>query len=85
MSERYNDNMKRAKPPDTQLGIFKIYILLENSAEGRGSRRERCWYYVVSVFENTPQNLVVQGRAQLEHNSHIVEVGVEPTCLRVNP
>ena len=24
--------------------------------------------------------LVVQGRAQLEHSSHIVKVGVEATC-----
>ena len=48
--------------------------MLENSAEGLGPRKERCWRYVVSVFENTPKNLVVQGRAQLENSSHIVKV-----------
>ena len=56
----------------TQLGILKIYMFSENSAEGLRSRRERYWRYVVYVFENTPKNLVVQGRAQLEHSSHIV-------------
>ena len=45
---------------------------------------ERCWSYIVSVFENTPKNLVIQGRAQLEHNSHIVMVGVEATCYYFN-
>ena len=38
------------------------------------------WSYVVSAFENTTKNLVVQGRVQLEHSSHIVKVGVEATC-----
>ena len=49
------------------------------------SRRERCWHYIVSVFENTPKNLMVQGSAQLEHSSHIVKVGVETTGLHLNP
>ena len=49
-------------------------ILLENSTEGLRSWRELCWSLVVSVFENTPKNLVVQGRAQLENSSHIVKV-----------
>ena len=56
----------------------------EDLAEGLGSNRERCWSYILSVFENTPQNLVVRGRAQLEHSSHIVKVGVESTCLHLN-
>ena len=59
--------------------------MLENSAEGLGSRRECCWHYVVSFFENTPKHLVVQGRMQLDHSSHIVKVGVETTCLHFNP
>ena len=33
-----------------------------------------------SIFENTTKKLVVQGRVQLEHSSHIVMVGVEATC-----
>ena len=58
---------------------------MENSAEGLGSRRERCWCYVVSIFDNTPTNLVVQRRAHLGHSVHIVKVGGEATCLDFNP
>ena len=55
--------------------------LSENSAESLGFRRERCWSYIVSLFENTPKILVVQGRVQLEYSSHIVKVGVEATSF----
>ena len=48
----------------------------ETLAEDLGSRRECCWHYVVSAFENIPKNLVVQGRVQLEHSSHIVKVSI---------
>ena len=85
MSQRYNNNIKRPKPLRYSARDLKnLCILLENSAEGLKSRRERCWHYVVSVFENTPKHLVVQGRMQLEHSSHIVKVGVEATCLHFN-
>ena len=96
MSQIYNDNIKRPKPKENQLGIlgssfreFTHYV--ENSAEGLQSRRECCWGYV-SIFENTPKKLPhlspkscttllsLQGKAQLEHSSHIVNVGVEATC-----
>ena len=40
---------------------------------------------LVSFFENTPKNLVVQGRVQLEHSSHIIKTGVEAKCLHFNP
>ena len=49
-------------------------------AEGLGSREEHCWSYVVSAFENTNKNLMVQGRVQLEPSSHVVKVGVKGTC-----
>ena len=42
-----------------------FHVLLENLAEGLRSRREYCWGYV-SMYENTPGNLVVEGRMQLE-------------------
>ena len=29
MNQRYNDNIKRAKPQDTQLGILKIYAFCQ--------------------------------------------------------
>ena len=64
--------------------LKNLCILPENSAEGLGYRRERCWRYVVSVFKNTPKNLVVQGRVRLEHSSHIIKVGVEAICLHFN-
>ena len=86
MSQRYNDNIKRPKPLRYSARDLKnLRILHENSAEGLGSRRECCWRYVVSVFGYTPKHLVVQGRKQLEHSSHIVKVGVEATCLHFNP
>ena len=53
---------------------MNLYIWLENSAEGLGFSRECYWSYVVSVLENTPKNLLVQGRVQLEHSSHIVRL-----------
>ena len=82
MSQRY-DNIKRPKLQDTQLGILKIYAFCQKVQQR--FRREHCWHYVESVFENTPKNLVVQGRVQLEHSSHIVKVGVNDTCLHFNP
>ena len=65
--------------------LKNLCIFQGNSAEALGSRREHCWHYVISVFQNTPKNLVVQGRVQWEHSSHIVQVGVEATCLHFNP
>ena len=80
MSEIYNDNIKTPKPQNILLGTLKIYVFSRNLAEGLGSTKEHCQGYVVSAFENTTKNLVVQGRVQLEHSSHIVKVGVEATC-----
>ena len=62
---KHNENIKRPMP--------------KNPIEDLRSRREHCWSYVVSVFENIPKNLVVQGRVQLEHSSQIVKVGIEAT------
>ena len=61
-----------------------VHILPENSVEGLESRGEWSWGYL-SVYENTIKRfeqiyLAVQGRAQLEHSSHIVKVGVKTTC-----
>ena len=89
MSQIYNDNTKRPKPKENQLGILGISPtesthFAGNSAEGLRSRREHCWGYI-SIYKNTLKKLlqlflVVQGRAQLEHSSHIVKVGVEARC-----
>ena len=58
MSQIYNDNTKKSKPKENQLGISarEFTHFAGNSAEGLGSRRERCWGYV-SVYENTPKKL----------------------------
>ena len=74
-----------AKPERKSARDLKILqILPENSAKVIGWRREHCWGYI-SIYENTPKNLlqfylVLQGRMQLEHSSHIVKVGVKATC-----
>ena len=49
------NNTKRPKSKKKSVRDLKnLGILLENSAEGLGSRRERCWCYLVFVVENTP-------------------------------
>ena len=50
MSQRYYDNIKRPKPLRYSARDLKtLGILLENSAECLGSRRERCCRYVVCL------------------------------------
>ena len=65
-------------------GNTKRQALQTRLPECLGSRKECCWGYV-SIYENTPKKLlqlylVVQGRVQFEHSSHIVKVSVEATC-----
>ena len=74
MSQRYSDNIERPKPQDFQTDLKNLCILPENSIESLGSRRKYHWRYAVSVFGNTPKNLEVQGRTQLEHSSRIFKV-----------
>ena len=62
MSQIYNDNTKRPKSKENQLGILGISSreftdFAGNSADGLGSKREHCWDNV-SVFENTPEKLL---------------------------
>ena len=80
MNQIYNNNIKGQTPRYSARDRKNLRILLENLAEGLGSREEQCWSYVVSAFENTTKNLVVQGRVQLEHSSHIVKVSIKATC-----
>ena len=85
MSQTYYDNIKKPKLQDTHSSrdLKNLHILPENSAEGFMSRREHCGNYIVSVFENIPQNLLVQVRVQLEHISHI-KIGVEATSIKTS-
>ena len=84
MSQRYNDNTKKPKPKENQLA----------SKFGRGPQvQERVLLVLLSIYENTSEKLlhpspkicynftylVVDGRVQLEHHSHIVKVIVKAT------
>ena len=80
MGQTYSGNIKKAKAARySAMDLKNLHILPENSAEGLRSRREHCQSYVVSVFENVPKNLVIQGRVQLDHSSRIRMV------LRLHP
>ena len=62
-SQIYNDNTKRPKPKDNQLGILGISSRefthsVGNSAESLRSGREQCWGYA-SFFENTPKSCCI--------------------------
>ena len=85
MGQTYSGNIKKAKAARYSASDLKnLHILPENSAEGLRSRREHCWSYVVSVFENTPKNLVIQGRVLLDHSSHIrlvLRLHPKPDCI----
>ena len=53
----YNDNTKRPKLKENQLGISSREFMYSvgNSTKGLGFRRECCWGYI-SIFENTPKS-----------------------------
>ena len=53
MRQIYNDNTKKPKPKENQLGILKIYAFWPNSAEDLGSRRA---LMVLRIYENAPKN-----------------------------
>ena len=54
-----NGNTKRLNPQDIQLEVSKIYIVPENLAGCVGFRGKHCWVYV-SIFENTPEKLILK-------------------------
>ena len=68
MSQTYNDNTKRSKPKENQLGILGYPLK-----------------YTQKVATSLPEKLsqlylVVQGKTQMEHTSHLVNASVEATC-----
>ena len=86
--DKIHDTRQHKKAKSTRQSardLQNLHILPETLVEGLKSRRGHYWNYVVSAFENTPKNLVVHGRAQLEYSSHIVKVGIEATSLHFNP
>ena len=82
---------KKAKAERRSAGdLENSCILLENSAEGLGSRAEHCWGYV-SIPQNTLkkglhlpqkswQNFFKWFKEKLDHIRHIVEALVEAIC-----
>ena len=63
MRQTYNDNTKKPRPKENQLGILGISSRefmhsVGNSAEGLRSGRERCWDYK-SIFENAPKSCCI--------------------------
>ena len=94
MRQRYNDNRKKPKTKQNQLGILKFYVFcqkIQQRALGPGESAacwgcvsmrmhpKNCCIFTLKVATTLTQ-LVVQGRVQLEHSSQIVKVGVEATC-----
>ena len=49
MSQRYNDNIKRLKLQDIQLGILKVYAFCWKISRGPQVRTSCC--YAVSLWE----------------------------------
>ena len=64
MSQIYNDNTKRPKPKENQLGILGISSrefthFAGISAEGLGFRRECCWDYVSLSLRICPKSCYI--------------------------
>ena len=48
MSQRYNDNTKRPKLKENQLGILKVYVFCQKIQQGATGPGEHCWGYYLS-------------------------------------
>ena len=56
MSQRYNDNIKRPKLQDTQLGILNIYVFcreVEQRASGPGKSAAGVIYLSIRIHPNS--------------------------------
>ena len=96
-----NDKTERPKKKENQLGILKFYTFCQKIQQRPMGLGESYWErsigftyqsrkYIWKVATSSPKKLlqfylVGQGRAQLEHSSHIVKVGVEATCWHFKP
>ena len=56
MRQRYNNNTKRPRPKENQLGILKIYTFWQKIQQKTSGPGEPCWCYV-SIYENAPKKL----------------------------
>ena len=57
MNQRYNNNTTTKAARYSAGDLKNLCIMPYNSAEGLGSKRERCWDFA-SVYENTPKKLL---------------------------
>ena len=89
MSQICNDNTKRPKPKENQLGILGIMLEIQQRASSPGDSAAGATYLSlrmhpkscrISPLKVTATLTSVQEKTQLEHNSHIVNVGIETTC-----
>ena len=80
MSQTHNDNIQRPVPQETHIGIFKIYAFCQKIQQRHSGAGESTAGVTYNVFKNKRKKLVVQGRVQLQHSSHIVKVGAEAIC-----
>ena len=57
MRQICNDNTKRPKPKENQLGLLKIYAFCQKIQQKTLGPGERCWCYI-SFYENAPKKLL---------------------------
>ena len=82
---RIYDGTKRPKPKENQPGNLHILLDIQQRTSGQGECTAGFRYLSMRIHPKRFQNfrqlyMVVQGRAQLEHSSHIVKVGTKATC-----
>ena len=81
MSQRYKGNIKRPKPQDTLLGILRTYAFcrkIQQRTSSSGKSAGGVMYYLSLRIH--PKTWVL-GSMQLDHTSHVVNVGIKAKCL----
>ena len=78
------DSTKGPKPKENQLGNLHILLDIQQRTSGQGECAAGFTYLSMRIHPKSFQNfwqlyMVVQGRAQLEHSSHIVMVDAKAT------
>ena len=85
MATQKGQSQKKISEGSSEIYAFCWKILLKASGPGEGAAGvTHLWEYTQKAALSSPEKLlllylVVQWRVQLEHSSHIVQVGVEAT------
>ena len=80
MSQRYNDNTKRPKPKENQLGILKIYAICRNiqqRASGPGEGAAGVTYLSMRTYLKSSRIFPREVAATLLSDSMKIAVGPE--------